>query len=207
MRRNGTTELPIKPTHCSIPDCIRRVDSLGFCLRHYDHFKRYGDPLYGEFNDRGLSLKERLLKSKNMDPITGCWMWRRGTRGTRKYGVMSVNGKNIAVHRLSAHVFLGFDINSELLICHKCDTPLCFNPDHLFIGTSSDNAVDMIKKGRANKSFGEDHGCNKYTDEQIKEAKILREKGLTYTAIQKVTGVYWRTVQEVCCGRQWKHIN
>ena len=33
-------------------------------------------------------------------------------------------------------------------LCHKCDMSICFNIEHLFIGTRSDNMKDMMKKGR-----------------------------------------------------------
>lgn len=51
-----------------------------------------------------------------------------------------------------AHRFVYTAINGQiengLEVCHKCDTPLCINPDHLFIGTHAENMQDMTKKGR-----------------------------------------------------------
>jgi hypothetical protein len=41
-----------------------------------------------------------------------------------------------------------------LVVCHRCDTPLCINPDHLFLGTQKDNMADRAKKVRARKQAG-----------------------------------------------------
>jgi hypothetical protein len=35
-----------------------------------------------------------------------------------------------------------------MVVCHRCDTPQCINPDHLFLGTKKENAEDCSRKGR-----------------------------------------------------------
>jgi HNH endonuclease len=90
-----------------------------------------------------------LLKFLLVDEQTGCWNW-IGSRDKLGYARMIYDGKQESVHRVSAHVFLRFDLNSDLHVLHRCDNPPCFNPKHLFIGTHLDNMKDKSAKGRHN---------------------------------------------------------
>ncbi len=55
----------------------------------------------------------------------------------------------MVAHRLSYRATHG-DAGDKF-VCHKCDTPSCVNPDHLFAGTNSDNLKDCYNKGRRGK--------------------------------------------------------
>lgn len=79
--------------------------------------------------------------------LKGCWLW-PGARNHGGYGVMRYRGKTRRVHRVSAHLFLGFDLDGSVKVLHRCDNPSCFNPSHLFDGTQKDNIADARAKGR-----------------------------------------------------------
>lgn len=79
------------------------------------------------------------------DLNSGCWLW-SGKSDTHGYGRASFQGSMWSVHRLSYSLNRGDP--GSLHVCHRCDTPACVNPQHLFLGTRSDNMRDMTVKGR-----------------------------------------------------------
>ncbi len=95
----------------------------------------------------------------------GCWIW-TGARDLGGYGVIWFNATRRAykAHRLSYEMHVG-EIRAGLFICHRCDTPACVNPAHLFAGTAKDNAIDSSHKGRrANQTITHCKRGHKYTE-------------------------------------------
>lgn len=78
----------------------------------------------------------------------GCWEW-QGNRNNRNYGMSWYHplGKKIPAHRVSWLLAHG-EIPEGMCVLHKCDNRPCVRPDHLFLGTHSDNTRDMNAKGR-----------------------------------------------------------
>ena len=94
-------------------------------------------------------LAERFAKKYTVNPDNGCWEWNEGqAKHFFGYGVMRANGKNYLTHRLAYELRHG-EIPAGMQVCHHCDNPRCCNPDHLFLGTGTDNQRDKKLKGRA----------------------------------------------------------
>lgn len=72
-----------------------------------------------------------------------CWEWPPGRRTKAGYGQY----RRRYVHRIVAALVLGPITGKQ--VCHHCDNPPCYRPDHLFIGSHSENMADARRKGRA----------------------------------------------------------
>jgi hypothetical protein len=93
------------------------------------------------------SLEERFWSK--VDRSGECWMWVASLASTG-YGQFYDKPRRrtpIGAHRVAWELANG-PIPAGLQVLHRCDNPPCVRPDHLFIGTVSDNMRDMYAKGR-----------------------------------------------------------
>ena len=79
--------------------------------------------------------------------ISGCWLW-MGSPTTKNYGYYHNDG----AHRIAYEIFYHTK-PQKFEVLHTCDTKLCVNPDHLWLGTQKDNMQDRQRKGRAKGTF------------------------------------------------------
>ena len=95
-------------------------------------------------------LAERFWNK--VDRTGDCWIW-TGCRVRGRYGVIGVEtvrpGKMRMerVNRVAWRLAYG-DIPEGMHVCHHCDNTPCVRPDHLFLGSPSDNMRDMAAKER-----------------------------------------------------------
>ena|SRR5688500_3393173 len=126
----------------------------------------------------------------------GCWHWMgRVQRGG--YGEFCLNGKNQLTHRLSYTLTYG-EIPDGKIICHKCDVRICCNPDHLFVGTASDNKIDCLVKGH--------HSQAKLNPDKVREIRVKRLKGTSTRVLAKEFNISRRTIKDILKGTRWAHV-
>ena len=81
-----------------------------------------------------------------------CWLWTAAI-DSHGYGKIIIGSRSdkSRKYRIASRVsweLINGPIPFKKLVLHKCDNPLCVNPDHLFLGTSGDNNRDRHRKGR-----------------------------------------------------------
>ena len=148
---------------------------------------------------------DRALLRRFFDKVLmtdGCWEWQAAKRNG--YGALKIGRELISAHRLSYFMFRG-EIPSAMCVLHHCDNRVCVRPDHLFLGTHSDNVKDMDAKDRRNATTGEQHRGSVLTAEVVVAIRHLREsKGWGKRRIARQLGVNSSTVGSVLRQLSWK---
>lgn len=188
---------------CSVEGCDKLHYGKGLCDMHYRRMRATGDPLVVH-KMRG-TVEERLNRRTVKDAATGCWLW-MGATTDKGYGAIQGGGrgsKMLLAHRVSYEIHKG-PIPSGMLVLHSCDNPQCINPEHLRLGTQSENILEAFAKGRKYAPIykGEANPRSKITAEQARFIKAHPE--LPHTELARLFGVSPNCIRGVRIGRTWK---
>jgi transcriptional regulator with GAF, ATPase, and Fis domain len=134
-----------------------------------------------------LTLLERFNKKYRVNQETGCWDWIAAVWMQGRYGAFWVdkefnNQRMTGAHRASYFIHTGVHPKSSE-VCHSCDNTLCVNPEHLFLGSHTENMRDMVLKGRHR------IGGQKMDTQKKTLGQILKKKGWEVKQIAKVLGI------------------
>ena len=167
------------------------------------------------------------------EPNSGCWLW-TGVVSGFGYGRMTIGSRaggakrrQWSTHRLSYAHFRG-PIPDGLLVCHRCDVPACVNPDHLWLGTQSENLLDMSSKGRhaaaakpervsrgdrhwtraspEKRLRGERHGGAKLTESDVREIRASWAADHRIKPLVARFGVSSTLIDNIVRRVSWTHI-
>lgn len=139
----------------------------------------------------------------------GCWNWPWVAKGNgRGYmGCGTTNGGSMLAYRASWILHFGI-IPDGLCVCHRCDNPRCVRPDHLFVGTRSDNMRDCSNKGRSqNKDYstrkGFSHHNSKLSKRTVDAIKSTKVSGDSQQSVADRFKVCQHTVSLIYRNKHW----
>ena len=147
-----------------------------------------------------------------VDKSCNCWLWTHN-KNPKGYGRFYYNASARLAHRVSWEIAHGpipeGPGHHGICVLHKCDTPSCVNPSHLFLGTNADNIRDMHSKGRfnihgRNIAKGERHGNARITSALASLIRLNRHQSakdisselhVSLSLVNKIRGGYlWRDI-------------
>lgn len=131
-----------------------------------------------------------------------CLIW-QGAHSAAGYGNVRVDGRVQAVHKVVYLASYGMT-STDTLVCHSCDVRDCCEPEHLFLGTYSDNTRDAIEKGRV-QIVSQEYNLAKrvLTEEQVRE---IRLDSLGDRSLAKRYGVGRSTIRRIRIGETYKEV-
>jgi hypothetical protein len=147
-----------------------------------------------------MNWRRKFLDRISLGARDECWPW-RGGRSDRGYGYMNQGGRGSKM-RPATHwallYFRGEDVPKGQVVCHTCDNPACINPDHVFVGTVSENAIDMVKKGRAPRA--------KLRPAEVVGIREAKARGMSNSRVARLYAVDRSTVSVVNSRRTWGYV-
>lgn len=180
-------------------------------------------------------ILERFHEKYEKVPFSGCWIWTHAKMAKGGYGRITFKqGSQVGVgaHRVSWELHNG-PIPNGMWVLHRCDVPACVNPDHLFLGNASDNALDAVSKGRHNngrkkfmetfcgpicprwvrskrKSDKKRKGAENQKGSNNHNAKLdwekvrdIRTRRMNMAAFARLYGVSHKTIRNITYGVKW----
>lgn len=146
------------------------------------------------------NLNERFWEKVSVGKTSECWNW-MATKDRKGYGKFFYEGSSDRSHRVAYELHYGIKPGVNCVM-HKCDNPSCNNPNHLSLGSLTDNDKDRDAKGRNAK--GSSHGMAKLTEGQVIKIKQLLKVGVLQKEIAKLFHVSLATIYNISSGKRWK---
>lgn len=113
---------------CSV--CDKKKYAKGYCVAHYQRWKRHGDPFGGRITHTPEDIWERI-------DVGLCWEWNDSLRDGYAWINWACFDRNYA-HQIIWEMLVG-PIPDGLELDHLCRNRKCVNPDHLELVTRLEN--------------------------------------------------------------------
>ena len=129
-----------------------------------------------------------------VDKSGDCWEWRAGL-DDHDYGQFRMGNKNFKAHRAAWILTHGENPTQDIL--HSCDNRKCVRPDHLRLGSDTDNMRDSLERERRNLLF---------SNADVAEMRKLARLGKSRQELVDIFGGTRLAVTLAVTGQTFKHV-
>ena len=163
--------------------------------------------LFSSNNPAQRPINDRFFEKVNKAGEDECWIW-TGAINRNGYGSILHQGSIKTASRVAYELQVG-PIADGLHVLHHCDTPLCMNPRHLYLGDNKQNTKDRVERkrtggiGKDGASAGERNIKAKLT---IDAVKAIRSSCESSNNLGSVYGVDPNTIRSVRRKITWRHV-
>jgi hypothetical protein len=156
-----------------------------------------------------------------VEKTDGCWLWKGSTASYRLgYGSFHPDADTrVRAHRYSYELHYG-RVPDGLYVLHRCDTPACVRPDHLWLGSKAENNSDRALKGRSatgerngqhtkpgSTARGSQHGMAKLDEATVREIRSrYKPFVVTRAHLTREYGVSRSLIDQIIDRQIWKHV-
>lgn len=143
-----------------------------------------------------------VLTNGNQRPISG-YINENGclicTSHKTKDGFYPRVRRNYCEVRIHRYIFMKYceEIPQGEVVRHKCDNPICINPDHLERGTPKDNSNDKIERGRQHSKLSIEQAYKIKFEESGTAKELANKYNVSEECIYSIrNGKSWRWLEK-----------
>jgi hypothetical protein len=186
---------------CSVEGCETKVYGKGLCSRHWQRWRKHGDPLGGGTE---IGAAQKFLQSIFTHFVDECipWPFARYPDGR---GMVNWEGRISKVHQIVCERFNGRRPSPKHDAAHSCGKGHlgCVNGYHLRWATRKENHADKIVHGTS--YHGERCRTAKLTEADVRAIRDLVPVRGQY-AVAEEFGIDQSTVSNIITGKAWRHV-
>jgi hypothetical protein len=192
------------PKPCKVDECEVKPYGWGYCQKHYNRWRRHGDPSIVMPRRRTYeSAESRIARQSKSEG--DCVVFAGGRPSRSGHRQIRFNGLQRGVHRV-AWMLANGDIPDGKVVMHRCDNPPCVKLSHLVLGTVADNNRDRDQKGRHRSLPGSKNGNASLTEWQVAEIKVHLAAGVSTYVLAERFQVSQARIWNIKAGKGWSHV-
>ena len=180
-----------------------------------EHKKKISESNKGRKKAEGAGCQKNdehlLWKKVDKKSDEECWPW-IGQITEKGYGRVRFNGGRYYAHRVI--FWLKWPNSIELaapkmdrdtvgFLLHKCDNPICCNPNHLYVGSQLDNIRDRDRKNRHADFSGTKNPNSKFDMKQVQLIRQQKADGMSAKAIALAHDVSYSCIKRLLRGETY----